>query len=46
MNSKDVTKILNLKHAWNFILDNVVLTYTTNYAILCEIKILFPLKNF
>lgn len=38
MNSEDITKILNLKHAWNFILDNDVLTYTTNYAILCEIN--------
>lgn len=38
MNSEDVTKILNLKHAWNFILDRDVLTYVTNYAILCEIN--------
>ncbi len=38
MNSEDVTKVLNLKHAWNFILDKDVLTYKTNYAILCEIN--------
>ena len=36
MNAEDVTKILNLKHAWNFILDKDVLIYSTNYAILCE----------
>lgn len=38
MNAEDVTKILNLKHAWDFILDNDVLAYSTNYAILCEVN--------
>ena len=38
MNAEDVTKILNLKHSWNFILDRDVLSYPTNYAILCEIN--------
>ena len=33
----DVQKILNLKHAWEFILDKDVLSYTTNYHILCHI---------
>lgn len=38
MDSEDVTKILNLKHSWNFILDRDVLKYRTNYAILCEVN--------
>ena len=38
MNAEDVTKILNLKHSWNFILDRDVLSYPTNYAILCQIN--------
>lgn len=33
----DVQKILNLKHAWEFILDKDVLTYGTDYHILCHI---------
>lgn len=33
----DVQKILNLKHAWEFILDPDVLTFETGYAILCHI---------
>jgi len=45
MMSYDVTKILNLKHAWNFILDRDVLCYSTNYAILCEINHLIEEGN-
>lgn len=33
----DVQKILNLKHAWEFILDKDVLSYGTDYHILCHI---------
>ena len=33
----DVQKILNLKHAWEFILDKDVLIYPTGYYILCHI---------
>lgn len=35
--STDVQKILNLKHAWEFILDKDVLSYGTDYHILCHI---------
>ena len=37
MTATDVQKILNLKHAWEFILDKDVLTYPTGYYILCHI---------
>lgn len=37
MTSTDVQKILNLKHAWEFILDKDVLSYPTDYSILCHI---------
>ena len=37
MKASDVQKILNLKHAWEFILDKDVLSYSTNYDILCHI---------
>ena len=37
MKASDVQKILNLKHAWEFILDKDVLSYVTNYDILCHI---------
>ena len=33
----DVQKILNLKHAWEFILDRDVITYPSDYSILCHI---------
>ena len=33
----DVKKILNLKHAWEFILDRDVISYPTDYSILCHI---------
>jgi len=37
MTAADVQKILNLKHAWEFILDKDVLSYGTDYDILCHI---------
>ena len=37
MTASDVQKILNLKHAWEFILDKAVLSYSTDYYILCHI---------
>lgn len=37
MTATDVQKILNLKHAWEFILDKDVLSYPTGYDILCHI---------
>lgn len=37
MTAADVQKILNLKHAWEFILDKDVLGYPTSYDILCHI---------
>lgn len=35
--ASDVQKILNLKHAWEFILDKDVLSCLTDYSILCHI---------
>lgn len=40
MNSLDVQKIINLKHAWEFILDYDVESCQTNYALLCQINAL------
>lgn len=37
MTATDVQKILNLKHAWEFILDKDVLSSNTDYYILCHI---------
>lgn len=37
MKATDVQKILNLKHAWEFILDKDVLSYGSGYDILCHI---------
>ncbi len=37
MTATDVQKILNLKHSWEFILDKDVLSYPTDYYILCHI---------
>ncbi len=37
MTATDVQKILNLKHAWEFILDKDVLSYPTNYDLLSHI---------
>jgi Fic family protein len=38
MTSEDVMKIINLKHAWEFILNKNVIQSPTNYALLCEIN--------
>ena len=38
MTSEDVMKIVNLKHAWEFILNKNVIQSTTNFALLCEIN--------
>ena len=37
MTAGDVQKILNLKHAWEFILDNDVIQADSNYYLLCYI---------
>lgn len=38
MTSEDVLKIINLKHAWEFILNPNVLLTTTNLSLLCQIN--------
>ena len=38
MSSEDVLKIVNLKHAWEFILNKNVLLSDTNFPLLCEIN--------
>lgn len=38
MTATDISKVVNLKHAWKFILSEGVITYPTNYAILCQIN--------
>ena len=38
MSADDVHKIINLKHAWQFILNHDVITADTNYSLLCEIN--------
>jgi len=35
--ASDVQKILNLKHAWEFVMDKDVIAYPTDYSILCHI---------
>lgn len=37
LSASDVQKILNLKHAWEFILDKAVIQFDSNYHILCHI---------
>lgn len=38
MTSDDILKIVNLKHAWEFILNKNVILSDTNFALLCEIN--------
>lgn len=38
MTSNDILKIINLKHAWQFILSENVILSETNFALLCEIN--------
>ena len=45
MTSEDILKIVNLKHAWEFILNKNVILSDTNFALLCEInKIIYNEK--
>ncbi len=38
MTADDIGKVVNLKHAWEFIMNKGVITYPSNYAILCQIN--------
>lgn len=38
MTSEDILKIINLKHAWEFILNKIVITSPSNLSLLCEIN--------
>lgn len=38
MSSEDVLKIINLKHAWEFILNKYIILSDTNFPLLCEIN--------
>ena len=38
MSSEDVLKIINLKHAWEFILNKNIILSNTNFPLLCEIN--------
>lgn len=38
MTPSDVEKVINLKHAWEFIMNKDVASYPSNYAILCQIN--------
>lgn len=38
MTSEDILKIVNLKHAWKFILNKNVILSDTNFTLLCEIN--------
>ena len=38
MSTEDILKIVNLKHAWEFILNKNVILTPTNYSILCTIN--------
>ncbi len=38
MTASDISKVVNLKHSWDFILSEGVILYPTNYAILCQIN--------
>ena len=38
MNVNDISKVINLKHSWEFILNKGVLQYPSNYALLCQIN--------
>ena len=38
MTSEDIMKIVNLKHAWEFILNKNVISSDTNFVLLCEIN--------
>lgn len=38
MTPEDIMKIINLKHAWEFILNKNIILSNTNFALLCEIN--------
>ena len=38
MTSEDVLKVINLKHAWEFILNKNVIVSNSNFSLLCEIN--------
>jgi fido (protein-threonine AMPylation protein) len=38
MTSEDVLKIINLKHSWEFVLNENVILSDTNFALLCQIN--------
>ena len=38
MTATDITKVVNLKRAWEFVLSDGVISYPTNFAILCQIN--------
>ncbi len=38
MSASDISKVVNLKNAWKFLLGEEVITYPTNYPILCQIN--------
>ena len=38
MTSEDILKVVNLKHAWKFILNKNVMLSKTDFALLCEIN--------
>ena len=38
MTSTDVSKIVNLKRAWEFILSDGVISYPSNFSVLCQIN--------
>ena len=38
MNATDITKVINLKHSWEFILDENVTSYPTSFPVLTQIN--------
>lgn len=38
MTANDIMKVVNLKHAWEFILNQAVITNPTKFSLLCEIN--------
>lgn len=38
MTASDISNVVNLKYAWEFILDEGVISYSTDYSILCQIN--------
>ncbi|MDE5856163.1 MAG: Fic family protein [Anaeroplasmataceae bacterium] len=38
MTANDIAKVINLKRAWEFIMSEGVITYPSNFAVLCQIN--------